>query len=126
MSNHWLHSTSTSNRYTALLDEEKGQQDGPGNTPKPPPMYVSDVTTVFSLIQLLEQIGKQQYELEALSNNHTSLNQKTNRISHLQIKGRNYRVVLKNMHYSINLEEIKAEISNNTKPNFQFPCFLLS
>jgi hypothetical protein len=48
-SNHWLHPTSTSNRYTAVLDEENGhqqQQDGPGNTPKHPPMYVSNGTTV--------------------------------------------------------------------------------
>jgi hypothetical protein len=52
-SNHWLHPTSTSNRYTALLDEENGQQqqqDGPENTPKPPP---SDVTAVSPLVQLL-------------------------------------------------------------------------
>jgi hypothetical protein len=27
-------------------------------------------------------------------------------------EGRSYRVVLKNMHYSINLEEIKTEIEN--------------
>jgi hypothetical protein len=65
-SNHRLHPTSTSNRYTALLDDENGQQDGPGNTPKPPPIYVSDVTTISPLIQLLEQIAKQQYELKAL------------------------------------------------------------
>jgi hypothetical protein len=31
-------------------------------------------------------------------------------ISQLQIKRRSYRVVLKNMHYSINPQEIKTEI----------------
>jgi hypothetical protein len=68
-SNHWLYSTSTFNRYAALLDEENEhqQQDGPGNTPKLPPIHVSHVTTISLLIQRLEQIA-QQYELKALSN----------------------------------------------------------
>jgi hypothetical protein len=63
-SNHWLHPTSTSNRYTALLDEENGHQQQQNLH-----QYVSDVTTVSPLIQLLEQISQQQYELRALSNN---------------------------------------------------------
>jgi hypothetical protein len=52
-SNHWLHPTPTSNRYTALLDEEnehQPKQDRPENTLKPPPIYVSDVTTISPFI----------------------------------------------------------------------------
>jgi hypothetical protein len=40
---HWLNQTSTSNRYTALLEEEckdQQQKEGPGNTRKPPPTYL--------------------------------------------------------------------------------------
>jgi hypothetical protein len=52
-----------------LLEEDNNKQQqkvGPRNTPKPPPIYVTDVTTISPLIQLLEQIAKQQYELKAL------------------------------------------------------------
>jgi hypothetical protein len=41
--------------------------------------------------------------------NPTALSRETHTISHVQIE-RSYRVVLKNMHYSINPEEIKIEI----------------
>jgi hypothetical protein len=33
--------------------ENQQQKDGPGNTPKPPPIY--DITAISPLIQLLEQ-----------------------------------------------------------------------
>jgi hypothetical protein len=55
-SEHWLNQTSTSSRYTAPLEEEsEGQQQnaGPENTPKPPPIYINDVTNISPLIQLL-------------------------------------------------------------------------
>jgi hypothetical protein len=41
-SEHWLNQASTSNRYTALLDEESEDQQQKAsleNTPKPPPIY---------------------------------------------------------------------------------------
>jgi hypothetical protein len=130
-SNHWLNPTSSSSRYSALLDEENGlqqQQDGPENTPKPSPVYVSDVTTVSPLIQLLEQIAQQQYEFKALSNNQIKIQPKTSESYRSRTitqaltekrtefhtyrlkEERNYGVVIKNIHYSINPEEIKAEI----------------
>jgi hypothetical protein len=49
---HWLNQTSTSNCYTALLEEEsKDQQQkaGPENTPKPPPIYITNVTNISPL-----------------------------------------------------------------------------
>jgi hypothetical protein len=62
-SEHWLNQTSTSNRYTALLEEESEDQQKAGNenTPKPPPIYITDITNISPLIQLLEQIAIQQY-----------------------------------------------------------------
>jgi hypothetical protein len=68
--NHWLHPTTTSNQYAALQEHEHQQQHNrSGNKPKLPPIYVSDVTTISLLIQLLEQIAKHQYELKVLPNN---------------------------------------------------------
>jgi hypothetical protein len=63
-SEHWLNQTSTSNRYTTLLaegSEDQQQKDGPENTPKLPPIYITDIKNISPLIQLLEQITKQQY-----------------------------------------------------------------
>jgi hypothetical protein len=71
-SEHWLNQTSTSNLYTALLEEEsedQHQKAGPEDTPKPPPIYITDVTNISPLIQLLEQIAKQQHEIKALADN---------------------------------------------------------
>jgi hypothetical protein len=91
--------------------------------PKPSPIYVSDVTTISPLIQLLEQIVEQQYELKALTNNHVKIQPKNSDSYQTIVKvlaekqaefhtykskeERNYRVVLKNMQYSINPEDIK-------------------
>jgi hypothetical protein len=50
-SEYWLHQSPTSNLYTALLEEDNGQQQQ-----KPSPIYVSDIVTISLLIQLLEQI----------------------------------------------------------------------
>jgi hypothetical protein len=34
---------------------------------KPPPINITDITNISPLIQLLEQIAKQQYEIKALA-----------------------------------------------------------
>jgi hypothetical protein len=52
-SEHWLNQTSISNRYTALLEEESADQQhkaSPENTPKPPPIYITDVKNISPLI----------------------------------------------------------------------------
>jgi hypothetical protein len=41
---------------------------GPENTPKPPIIYINDVTALSHLMHLLEQIVKLQNELGALTN----------------------------------------------------------
>jgi hypothetical protein len=64
-----------------LEDESEDREDGedqhqnydPGNTQKPPPIYVSDVTTIPPLTQLLEQIAKLQYEIKALAGNRVKI-----------------------------------------------------
>jgi hypothetical protein len=50
-SEYWLHPTSTSNRHTALLEEDNDQQEqkvDPANTPKSPPIYVSGINYLTS------------------------------------------------------------------------------
>jgi hypothetical protein len=103
---HWLNQTSTSSNYTALLEEESEDQQhkpGPENTPKPLPIYITEVTNNSSLMQLLKHIAIQQYEVKTLADNRVKVQPKTsesyriiikalaekNGISHLKIKKRN-------------------------------------
>jgi hypothetical protein len=78
------------------------------------------------LIELLEQIAIQQNEIKALADNQVKVQPKTSNFHTTIIKALSekraefhtynlkeestYRIVLKNMHYSINPEEIKTEI----------------
>jgi hypothetical protein len=80
------------------------------------------------LIQLLEQIVFQQYEVKAVAQNQVKVQPKTSDSYRIITKAlaekrtqfhtykvkeeRTYRVMLKNMHYSIDPEEIKTEIAN--------------
>jgi hypothetical protein len=118
-----------SNVFVSLSDEEDTdhlQEAVTDIRPKPPPIFVSDVSTILPLLQLLDQIVKQQYEIKALPDNQVRIQPKTpdsygtiinaltenNTIFHTykpKDEG-NYRVVLKNMHYSINPADIQTEI----------------
>jgi hypothetical protein len=46
---HWLNPTSTSNRYTALLEEESEEQQKASykNTPKHPLIYITNTLQIF-------------------------------------------------------------------------------
>jgi hypothetical protein len=126
---HRLNQISTSNCYTAVLEEgsqDQQQKAGPENIPNPPPIYITDIKNISPLVQLLEQIAKQQYEIKALADNQVKVQPKTYESYRTVIKAlakkhtefhtyklkeeRTYRAVLKNMHYSINPQEIKTEI----------------
>jgi flagellin-like hook-associated protein FlgL len=94
--------------------------------PKHPPIYITDITNISPLIQLLEQIAKQQYEIKVLADNQVKVQPKTSESYRTIIKAlakkhmefhtyklkeeRSYIVVLTNMHYSINTQEIETEI----------------
>jgi hypothetical protein len=50
---YWLNQTSTSNRYTALLEEVSEDQQhktGPENMPKPTPIYITGFINISPLI----------------------------------------------------------------------------
>jgi hypothetical protein len=133
------------------LNDNRKQRAGPENTPRPPPNYITDVTNSSPLIQLLEQMAVQPYEVKALAHNQVKVQPKISESYQTIIKAlaekrkqfrtyklkeeRNYRVVLKNIHYSISPEEIKTEIENlghtvtntwninSTEISNHFPCF---
>jgi hypothetical protein len=100
--------------------------------PKPSPIYVTGVQNISPMIQLLEQIAKEQYEIKALADNRVKVQlriaecystivkalaeRRTEFHTHKLKEERGYRVVLKNMHYSINIK-IKIEKLEHTVTN---------
>jgi hypothetical protein len=50
---------------------------GPEKTPKPPPIYITDVKNISPHIQLLEQIVKQQCEIKAFAGYQVKVQPKT-------------------------------------------------
>jgi hypothetical protein len=129
---HFSPPTITSNLFASLTNEDSEvtpTPTGPTSVPKPSPIYVQNVTTIPPLLQLLDQTSHQQYVITALANNQVRVQPTTadsyRSITHiLTAKGtefhtfkpkeeRNYRVVLKHMHYSINPDVIKAEIEKH-------------
>jgi hypothetical protein len=78
-SDYILNQPSTSNFYTAQLDEKREDQQHktcPVNMPKPPPMYINGIKNISPLINLLQQIAKQQYEIKALAENQVKVQSK--------------------------------------------------
>jgi hypothetical protein len=54
--------------------------------PKPPPIYITNVTNISPFIQLLEQIAIQQYEVKALAHNQVKVQPKISE---------SYRIIIK-------------------------------
>jgi hypothetical protein len=112
---------------------------------------LTDVKNISPLIQLLEQIAKQQYEIKALADNQVKVQPKTSESYRTIIKAlaekrtefhtyklkeeRSYRVVLKCSTPST-LKKSKLKLSNygtwsqisgilnNTELSYHFPCLL--
>jgi hypothetical protein len=97
--------------------KRRPQQTGPKHPPKPPPIYIQDVITIPPLLQLLEQVAPRDYETKALAHNQVKVQPKTSATYRAIVKAladkhtefhtykpkeeRNYRVVLKDMHYFV-------------------------
>jgi hypothetical protein len=96
---------------------------------QPPPTYIQDVTTIPPLLQLQEQVAPHKYETKALANNQVKVQPTTSDSYRAIINGlaekftefhtykskedHTYKVVLKNMHYSVDPADIKTEIERN-------------
>jgi hypothetical protein len=120
--------------------------------PKPPPTSITDVTNISPLLQLLEQIAKQQYKIKALADNQVNIQPKTSEFYITNIKSlakkrpqfhthklkeeRRYKVVLKIYTTPSTLKKSKLKlrnygtqlqisgILNNIELSYPSPCFL--
>lgn len=129
----WLRSTEpeviTQNSFDGLDDEVieiRDQKDK--KTPKPPPIYVSNVGNINPLTTLLNNIAKNDYVIKVINSEEVKIQPKsseayTNIVKHLDEKEtdfhtykpkqeRSFKVVLKNLHYSTPLEDIEDELKS--------------
>lgn len=157
---YWLgHTISTHNRYEKLNDAgdpdtvSTEKQSNDYRDPKPPPIFVAGVKQITPLMKLLNEIVPDKYTIKALHNDEVKIQSTTGKeysaiIKALEEKQTEYhtyqckqakpfRVVLKNVHPSITVEEIKNsiqelghEVSNiwnvkQRKTNISLPMFFV-
>ena len=118
----------TSNRFEVLENDNSTNNIKNINTVKSPPIYVHDVININPMIYQLNLINSDGYTLKILNNNQVKIMPKSSECYSLIINELNknsiafhtyqlkqdrcFRVVLKNLHHSTNLDELKKEIES--------------
>lgn len=127
---YWLSKTpQTANQY-ADLDNDDGSQ--PNSNPpqilyKPPPIFVEKVANIQPLISMLKQTVPNQFEIKTLRNEQVKIMPKDHEtykkiIGELEKKNtefftykpkseRGFKVILRNMHSTANIDDLKNELS---------------
>lgn len=131
LQDYWLGSTKINNIYTNLPEENDNQEQENSSEkkePKPPPIYIEGVANINPLTNLLNSIANEQYLIKALGSEQVRVQPKTgetysNIVKALQQKNtqfhtykpktdKAFRVVLKNLHYSTDIDEIKMNLES--------------
>lgn len=149
---YWL-GKENSNRYEILENPEESQDNtDPVDQPcKPPPIFVDKVENIQPLLSLLNQHVDGQYDIKTLNNNLVKITPRTidsykTIVSELDKKKtefytykpkneRGFKVVMRGMHPSTDIETIKQELKNighevtniwniwNKTKNIRYPLF---
>ena len=136
---YWLaNPTSTNNAFKVLENKQEtdeeinghlSETDNTGNKQKPqksPPIFVSGVENICPLKTLLDSIVKNEYTLKVLSNNEVKIQphssekylpiieelkrKNTEFYTYQRKQDKGYKVVLRNMHPTVDTNELKSEI----------------
>lgn len=126
---YWLDNpTTTNNRYEGLSEEEmETTADIAKKEPKPPPIFVSGVKNIKPLIQLLDELAKDNYTTKTLRHDQVKIQplksdvystilkalmeKNTEFHTYKPKKDKTFRVVLKNMHPTTDLKEISNSLA---------------
>lgn len=126
---YWLSKADAAPNRFAPLQIQDDTQNAPNNErlPKPPPIFVDNVSNIKPLILLLKEIAKDQFDLKSLKNQQVKIMPKTSDIYRKIVEElgkkntefftyklkeeRSFRVILRNMHPSVDIEELKKEMS---------------
>lgn len=125
---YWLSKDNSSTNRFAPLQIEAEHQNNPNSEriSKPPPIFVDNVSNIQPLILFLNEIAKDQFDLRNLRNQQVKIMPKTPEfykiiICELEKKNtefftyklkeeRSFKVILRNMHPSVNIEDLKNEL----------------
>lgn len=123
------------NRFHALDAEDDENVENAWNEQKeeiikPPALFVPDILDIKPLMELLDEVAKNGYNIKMVKQNQVKIQPKapTNYSAIIEIleqkntefhtyqskQDRSFRVVLRNMHYSVSTDELKTEIENST------------
>lgn len=126
VSEYWLSApVTTNNRFDALSDTEH-ETVRQEKSIKPPPIFVDKVSNIQPLIKFLNDVVKDCYEIKILKGEQVKIQPKTIEnyttiVKELKLKNtkfhtykpkqdRSYRIVLKNIHASTDIAELKQAI----------------
>lgn len=118
---------SSSNKFAELQTDDADDNEDNATIPKPPPIYIPDVVDVNSMIcNIGNIISKDNFSYKSLRNNQIRLMVKSvdsyrTLVKYLESRNigfhtyqlkqdRSYRVVIKGLHHSTPIEDIKAEL----------------
>lgn len=129
MSDYWLSNPiQTTNSFSSLADEGNKEQTEKRieTEPKPPPIFVEGVQNIQPLFVLLDEVAKDSYTIKTLygdqvkiqpatGENYTNIIQglkakQTNFHTYKPKQERSFRAVLKNLHPSTDIDEVKSEL----------------
>lgn len=128
--NYWLSKTPKNTNQFAVLDSENEplpSSNPPEKVFKPPPIFVDKVSNIQPLIALLSETVPNEYEIKTLRKQQVKIQPKTHEtykriVSELEQKNtefytykpkceRGFKVIMRNMHPSIDTQCLKNELS---------------
>lgn len=130
LTDYWLSAPETSNRFESLSDSEDGpQKNEESKEPRPPPIFIYGVHNLKPLTDMLDIHAKDKYFIKLIGNAQAKvqlsetkdystvikvLKDKNTEFHSFQHKqDRKFRVVLRNMHPTVDMQELTKEINDH-------------
>lgn len=125
---YWLSSPAQKNRFQVFQENNDVTEEQSSNTTeiKPPPIFVHGVNNITPLTDLADSIAKDEYTIKLIGGSQAKIqlkssvkyvmltnelkNRNTEFHSFQHKKNRLFKVVIKNLHHSVNIEELLEEI----------------
>lgn len=124
--NYWLGPQQLSNRFDSLEDNDKIEIDVVEKEPRPPPLVIDQVSRIAPLYAKLDEVAKDNYTLKVIGTErvriqptrkedysaiYKALEDNGSQFHTYEVKAnRAFRVVLKNLHPSTDLKELKETL----------------
>ena len=138
ISNYWLANknknvleSSNSNRFSALdtNDDDENDKEPEIKIQKSPPIFVDGVSNIQPLYEMLNNSAKNSYDIKIVSSNQVKIQLKTPEVYSIVVKEleakqtqfytykpkeeRGFKVVLRNIHPSVDINDLKEELKQN-------------